>query len=390
MESMINWLWLTNIPGIKSTDITALTEHFDTIDDIFAAKDFSGVPGLKPMLKANLKNKSLKTVEHVLNRMQAIGGEILTFDDPRFPDLLRKIDNPPYVLYVGGEIMKWDRLLTIAVVGTRQCTDYGIAAAKHICPGLAESGVTVVSGMARGIDTVSAISAMNAGSKTIAVLGCGLDIVYPPENADVMERIKEHGAVITEYPPGTEPRGVNFPYRNRIISGISRGVLVVEAPSNSGALITAKCALEQGKDIFAVPGSIFKANSAGTNALLCNMAKPATCAGDILAEYSYELKHMQLEKPEKSLIKKIFNKPADNKPKPVNNEIKISLAEKKYAALSEDEKKIMMLLNEGNMHIDDIKRESGIDVSELMSILSMLEFSGFIQKIPGNNYKINI
>ena len=390
MERMLHWLWLTNIPGIKNTDITALTEHFDTADDIFAAKDFSGVPGLKPIIRSGLKNKSLKTVESILNRTQQIGAEILTFDDPRFPDLLRQIDNPPYVLYVSGEMMKWDRLLTISVVGTRSCSDYGIAATKHICPGLAESGVTIVSGMARGIDTVAAISAMDAGAKTIAVLGCGLDIVYPPENADVMQRIKEHGAVISEYPPGTEPKRSNFPQRNRIISGLSRGVLVVEAPEGSGALITAKYALEQGKDVFAVPGSIFKANSAGTNALLCNMAKPATCSGDILAEYSYEITHMQLEKPKKSLIGKIFGKQQASPQSAVNNEIKISLADKKYAALSEDERAVMMLLNEGNMHIDDIKRRSGVDVSELMSVLSMLEFSGFIQKIPGNCYKINI
>ncbi len=390
MERMLHWLWLTNIPGIKNTDINAIMEHFDTVDDVFAANDFSGIPGLKPIIKTELKNKSLKTVESILNRTQQIGAEILTFDNPRFPDLLRQIDNPPYVLYVSGEIMKWDRLLTIGVVGTRSCTDYGIAATKHICPGLAENGVTIVSGLARGIDTVAAISALNAGAKTIAVLGCGLDIAYPPENADIMKDIKEHGAIISEYPPGTEPKRGNFPQRNRIISGLSRGVLVAEAPKGSGALITAKYALEQGKDVFAVPGSIFKENSAGTNALLCNMAKPATCSGDILAEYSYEITHMKLEKPEKTAVGKIFGKTHEEPCGDVNNEIKISLTDKKYAALSENEKAVMMLLNEGNMHIDDIKRRSGVDVSELMSVLSMLEFGGFIQKIPGNCYKINI
>lgn len=388
METMLHWIWLTCIPKITSADITALMEHFDTADDVYAAKDYSGIPGLKPSVKSGLKNKSLKNVENILNRMQAIGGEVLTFDDPRFPDLLRQIENPPYTLYVCGNIMKWDRLLTIGVVGTRDCTDYGIAAARHICTGLAESGVTVVSGMARGIDTVAAVSAMNSGGKTIAVLGCGPDIAYPPENADVMERIREHGVLISEYPPGTRPIGHNFPQRNRIISGISRGVLVVEAPVKSGALITARLALEQGRDVYAVPGSIFHAGSEGTNSLIGNMARPVMSAKDILDDYPYQIKHISAEKPDSRL--KMFAKHTVKRTVPVDNEIKISPDDKKYAGLSEEEREIVSLLIEGNMHIDDIKRRSGFETSKLLQIMSMLEFSGHVRKIPGNNYKLNI
>lgn len=390
METMLHWIWLTCIPKITSADITALLEHFDTVDDIYAEKEFAGIPGIKPSIKSSLKDKSLKAVQNILNKTQALGGEVLTFDDIRFPDQLRQIENPPYVLYVCGEIMKWDRLLTIGVVGTRECTDYGIAATRHICPELAENGVTIVSGMARGIDTAAAVTAMNSGGKTIAVLGCGLDVAYPAENADIMERIKRQGAVITEFPPGTEPKRQNFPQRNRIISGLSRGVLVVEAPAKSGSLITARLALEQGRDVFAVPGSIFHANSAGTNELIGSMARPVTCAKDILDDYSYHLSRMHRDKTNRGIVGKIFAKNSIKTVKPIDNEIKISLDDKKYAALSDDERAVITLLIDGNMHIDDIKRKCGFETSKLLQIMSMLEFSGHVRKIPGNNYKLNI
>ncbi len=387
MDNKLYWLWLTTIPGISNGDITALLERKETIEDIYECKDFSEFKAIKPMVRMHLKNKSLKQAEKIAGCIDGMGAHILTFTDNDYPSSLRTIDNPPYVLYVLGEIMKWDRLLTIGVVGTRKCTDYGIEATRKICRGLCENGVTVVSGMADGIDATAAKTVLHTGGKTIAVLGCGIDIAYPAFHKELMQDIAKHGAVISEYPPGTPPYSKNFPLRNRIISGLSRGVLVVEAPKRSGALITSSRALEQGKDIFAVPGSIFKETCEGTNDLLAQYAKAVSSAEGILEDYVYEIEKLRIARLENTVYTTDF----DNPPKQIiSNEILVTIEDKRYQGLSENEKKIIELLIESNLHIDDIKRKSGFDISQLNPILSMLEFGGHIQKLPGNNYKINL
>jgi len=381
------WLWLTSLVGITSNDITALLEQFESIEKIYQAKNYDDTVGIKPLVKARLKDKGLKTANAIINRTNEIGAKILTFDSIDYPDSLRVIDNPPYVLYLRGEVLNWDRLLSIGVVGTRTCTDYGISATKKICTVLAENGITIISGMARGIDATAAKAALLAGNKTVAVLGCGIDIVYPAENRELMFEIIKNGAVISEYPPGTEPKRTNFPQRNRIISGLSRGVLVVEAPKKSGALITANSAIDQGKDLFAVPGSIFKDTCAGTNQLISTCAKAVSSAEDILCEYVYEISRLAPIKHKNKVFSTFLR---DDKPEKVNNEIKISLEDTKYQSLSDEEKSIVELLLNENLNIDDIKRQSGLDISKLTTTLSMLEFGGYIKKLPGNNYKLNI
>lgn len=384
-EHILHWLWLVSAHGISNPDITALLEQFDDIEEIYNQKDYSQATGVKPSTRRVLKDKNLRKAESIFKDCERCETEILTFDDVRYPDALRTIPSPPYVLYIRGEIMNWDRLLTVGIVGTRDCTDYGIVATQSIAASLAEKGVTVVSGMAGGIDSVAAKAALKAGNKTIAVLGCGTDVVYPSGNRDLMEAIIKNGAVISEYPPGSPPAKAHFPWRNRIISGLSRGVLVTEAPLKSGALITANYALEQGRDIFAVPGSINKVTCRGTNALLKSCAKAVVDANDILEEYVYEINRLKIEKP--TGIKAVFS---GKKKESVNNEIKISVDEKRFAGLSDDEKVIITMLMEKNMHIDDLTRGCGFDASKLTPMLSMLEFGGYIQKIPGNNYKLNI
>lgn len=381
-QNTLYWLWLTNSRGVSHTEITSLLEQFDTVEEIYKKKDFSLASNIKPSTRKALADKSLKSAEAILEVCNKKGITILTYDDINFPDILRGIYDPPYVLYLRGEIMKWDRILGIGVVGTRACGRYGVEATRRIALDLAENGVTVITGMARGIDTVATRAALDAGGKTVAVLGCGADIVYPPENKGLMEEIIASGAVISEYPPGTKPLRHNFPWRNRIISGLSRGVVVTEAPEKSGALITAGIALGQGRDVFAVPGSIFDKNCAGTNQLLASGAKAVSTAKGILEEYVFEIE--RLEKPKG--IKRFF---APKKEK-VNNEIKLSVEDKRFSGLSEEERKIVELLIEKNQHIDDIARKSGIDASKLAGTLSMLEFGGYIQKIPGNNYKLSI
>lgn len=383
-QNTLYWLWLTNCRSVSCADITSLLEQFDSVEEIYKETDFLAVTDIKPSARKAIADKSLKRAEAIFDTCSKKEITILTYDDINYPDILRGISDPPYVLYLRGEIMNWDRILGIGVVGTRTCGRYGLEATRHISLELAENGVTVITGMARGIDTAAARAALDAGGKTIAVLGCGVDVVYPSENKGIMEEIIANGAVISEFPPGSGPLSRHFPWRNRIISGLSRGVLVTEAPEKSGALITAGTALEQGKDIFAVPGSIFDKNCAGTNKLLASGAKAISSAKGILEEYVFEIERLNLEKPKG--IKR-FLVPKNEK---VNNEIKLSIDDKRFSGLSEDEKRIVGLLIEGNQHIDDIARKSGIEASRLTGTLSMLEFGGYIQKIPGNNYKLSI
>ncbi len=382
-NGVLYWIWLVQKCGIFNNDINGLLEQFDSVEEIYKEKDFQNVTNVKPSTLRQLKDKNLKEAENILKATHNMGAEVIVYDDIRYPDMLRSIPNPPYVLYMKGEIMNWDRILGIGIVGTRTCTEYGIKATKMIAEDLAACGVTIISGMARGIDSVAQETALSVSNKTIAVLGCGLDVVYPSENKKLMDKIAENGTIISEYPPKTGPDRHNFPWRNRIISGLSRGILVAEAPKKSGALITADYALEQGRDIFAVPGSIFKPESEGANRLLASGAKAVISAKDILDEYVFEIERLQLKKP--SMIEKIFKGG-----KKVNNEIKISLDDKRFSGLTDEDKQIISLLIEDNMHIDDIARRTGIDAGSLSIKLSMLEFSGHIQKIPGNNYKLNV
>ena len=387
MEKELYWLWLTTLSGITSFDITALMENFESCEDIYKQESFDEITGIKPSVRSRLKDKSLKKAQAIYDKVKSIGGRVITFESKDYPDALRLTENPPYVLYLRGELPKWDRLLMIGVVGTRYPSPYGVSVTKKICSELAENGVTIVSGMARGIDSVAARTALESGGKTIAVLGCGIDSAYPSENRQLMCDIMENGAVISEYPPGSGPLRHHFPERNRIISGLSKGILVTEAPKKSGALITANYAIENGRDLFAVPGSVFEANSVGANALLASCAKAVSSAKGILDEYVYEVEHLNLEKPKGKMFSTILGA---NRKEKVNNEIKISIDDKKYQGLSEEEKAVIALLLDDNMHIDDIKRHSGVEITKLMSALSMLEFAGHIKKLPGNNYKLNI
>lgn len=232
-------------------------------------------------------------IERMITEWEKKGIRLCIRGDEEYPALLSEIFDPPSLLYYRGTIPKSE--LTVGIVGARRSTTYGRQAARKIASELAASGVVVVSGAARGIDTSSHLGALENG-KTIAVLGCGVDVAYPPENAKLLADIEQNGAVISEYPPGTQPRQGFFPARNRIISGISAGLLVVEAAEKSGALITATCAMEEGRDVFAVPGSIFSDVSIGTNRLIQDGVKPITCGQDILDEYQMSLPKQEVKK----------------------------------------------------------------------------------------------
>ena len=375
MGKTVYWVWLTNLSGIFSNKINALLEHFEDVEEIYKATDYREVEGITRTDSFVLNNKDLTKAKQIIDKIEKMGGKILTYDDIDFPDPVRRIESPAYVLYVKGEIMQWDRLLSIAVVGARECEKYGAKATRDIAYHLAKRGITIVAGMARGIDSIAATAALDAGNKTIAVLGSGLDVVYPPENGELMQRIINNGTVITEYPPGSPPLKTHFPERNRIISALSKGVLVTDAESKSGSLITASYAQTQGKDLFAVPGSIYESHCKGTNRLIAEGARIVTCALDIMKEYPKDMERLV---------------PPEDYVESVNNIRRISPDDERYAQLSADEKKIITVLIEKNMNIEGIRNETGIDINTLNSMLPMLEMFGFIRKLPGDNYKLEV
>ena len=287
-DRRVYWVWLSMALGEGNPlaeDIRAVFHHPETFYRM-GSRRYERIV-LRERERARLESVTLDQAKQVIDRAEKLGMSILTPDMPQFPVRLLNIYTTPLVLYVKGELGAIDQEAAIALVGTRDMTDYGRRVAFTLGYELAREGAVVVAGMARGIDTQAHLGCLKANGKTVAVLGSGLDVPYPPENARLQQVIETGGAVVSEYPPGSPPLRVHFPVRNRIISGLSLGVVVAEADRKSGSLITANCALDQGKDVFAVPGSIFSAYSQGILQLLRQGALPAANAQDILSQYAY-------------------------------------------------------------------------------------------------------
>ena len=290
--SEIKWIWLSDRCGIGSADILTLIFRMKDIDTIYGA-DFDAYTalGIDERTAERLCDKNLDGAYSIMSWCQKNNVGVLAFDNKDFPTSLRALKNPPVVLYYIGKLPNLNRELCISVVGTRKMSEYGMKAAYKIAYEMAAAGAVTISGMALGIDGVAACASVAAGGRTVAVLGSGIDVIYPKEHTRLYETIAERGAVITEYPPSTSPFGYNFPMRNRIISGLGAGTLVVDAPEGSGALITAKNAIIQGKDIYAVPGNIDGENTLGTNALIRDGATAVLCGRDIIKNYSFLYRH---------------------------------------------------------------------------------------------------
>ncbi len=288
MSSTLKWIWLAEKCGAGSTELLKLIEKFDGIDDIFAA-DYDAYleSGVSERLCEDLCDKSTDKMVKILGYCQTAHVGVLTYDSERYPVSLRSLKDPPAVLYYVGELPDLNKNLCISVVGTRTISEYGMRAAYKIAYEVASSGAVVVSGMALGIDGIASCAAIASGGITVAVMGCGIDIVYPRSHQKLWENIKRSGAIITEFAPATEPRGMNFPIRNRIISGLSQGTVVVDADLDSGAMITAKTAILQGRDVYAVPANIGSDNSSGTNSLIRDGAQAVLCGNDIIRNYAY-------------------------------------------------------------------------------------------------------
>ncbi len=286
MTDKLPWLGLRSIPGVGIVLGQRLLQRFGGPAAVFKAsfQDLVAVKGITPaMAQAIVGFRDWDKLEERLARLTAQGAEMVTQDDPRFPAGLKQIPYPPPLLYIKGTLAPADNL-AVAIVGTRGASYYGLKAARRLAGALAVRGVTVVSGLARGIDTAAHQGALEMSGRTLAVLGCGLDVVYPPENLKLYQEIPEHGALVSEFPLGTPPEARNFPIRNRIISGLALGVVVIEAGVKSGTAITVRYALDQGREVFAVPGPIDSPTSTGPHRLIQEGAKLVQDVDDILAE----------------------------------------------------------------------------------------------------------
>ena len=285
-----HWIWLTQCPGIGTRGVAALLRLFGTAERIYAMgeRDYRDTEGFENRWLESLLDKATGEAQKVLVRCDDLGIRVLTYADPQYPERLRNIPDPPAVLYYKGNFPDFDREAAIAVVGSRRCSAYGLMYAKRFGRQIAACGGLVVSGGARGIDTMATFGALDAGTPVVTVLGCGLDISYPRENRELFGDVARRGCLISEYPPGTPPNGRHFPVRNRILSGLCLGVLVVEAPEGSGALITANQALEQGRDVFAIPGNIGVKHCEGSNRLLREGAILVESGWDVLRDYARE------------------------------------------------------------------------------------------------------
>ncbi len=394
MTDLKYWLWLTLTLHQQSRKVTALLEKFDTPLDIYSAKeaDFRGIENLTSRDIKALCNKSLKYTQKVMDDCRKNAIRIMTFDSPYYPKKLANIFDPPYVLYVkSAERIDLNNELTIAMIGTREMTKYGRVAAIGLANDLASAGVTIVSGMARGIDGASLSGALRAGGKTIAVLGCGADIAYPPEHDEMMEQIAQTGMVITEYPPGSPPLPQHFPVRNRIISGLCSGTVVVESPASGGSLITASLALEQGRDVFAVPGNINSPYSDGANELIRNGAHLISSALDIISEYRDEYINIFKKAVNTEHERAVFDFREDSSEQTTVSEPEPArpvLSNEMFCSLPDNEKQIVDALGVVPMHADILLDKTKLSAQELNAALTMLEMKGIVRQHAGRHFAL--
>jgi DNA processing protein len=359
MSDVKYWVGFNIVPGIGPARLNRLLEHFGDTQTAWNA------PPLE-LARAGLDRKSLGNLQRLrtkldldaeLGRIEDAGARVLTLHDDGYPRWLSHVDLPPPVLYVKGTYQSEDEW-AVAVVGTRGAKSYGREVTRYLVGGLARNGLTIISGMARGIDSEAHRTALKSGGRTIAVLGCGIDVVYPPENAGLAQEIAANGAVITEYPLGTKPDRRNFPPRNRIISGLALGTLITQAGEGSGALITAYFALEQGREVFAVPGSVLDRGCSGTNKLIQQgEAKLVTKVEDILEELNLTMVSEQAE-------------------------VRAVVPENQTEAL------LLRHLCEEPVHVDELQRASGLPIGQVSGTLALMELKGLVRQTGGMSYAL--
>jgi DNA processing protein len=351
-----HWVGFNLVKGIGAVRFQALLDKFGDAKTAWEAPaEQLREAGLGHKVIENLvRIRSQVDLDQVWEKIQERGIQTITLEDPEYPRRLKEIDQPPPVIYMKGALSSQDEW-TVAIVGTRNVTNYGRQVTEELAGSLASNGVTVVSGMARGIDAVAHQAALNAGGRTIAILGSGVDRIYPPEHRRLAERIQEHGALLSDYAPGTPPEASNFPPRNRIISGLSMAVVVVEAGVTSGALITASFAVDQGREVFAVPGSIKAPQSQGTNRLIQQGARPMLDVQEVLE--SLNLTRVIEHRAARVIL------PADA-----------------------TEANLYEILGHEPVHVDDIRAQAGLPIDQVSATLALMELKGMVRHVGGMHY----
>jgi DNA processing protein len=349
------WVGFQHVRRIGPVRLKRLVDRFGSIGDAWAARqsDLRSVLD-EASVESIVKVRAALDIDQEMDRIARLGIEVLTLGDEGYPQLLREVPNPPSVLYVKGELLEAD-IKAVSMVGTRRCTAYGRQIAASMAEDLARAGVTIVSGLALGIDGQAHRGALAGGGRTIAVLGSGVDQIYPSSHRDLARQIIENGAVISDYPPGTKPDARNFPPRNRIIAGLSRGVVVVEAPVRSGALITVDFAADYGRDVFCVPGNVMSDCSAGNHAVIRDGARLVTSAADVLDDLG-----MAVPEPGKA-VQQSF-------------------------PMSDEERHLINHILWEPQHIDELAAAAGLTPSQSGALLTLLELKGAVRDIGGQHY----
>jgi DNA processing protein len=388
MSALKYWVWLTTLPGLSRRSRLLLLEHFSSPEEIYYAgrDELLLCEGMTPDQAAAVEDKSLEGAERILAECARQELFVLTLQDAAYPTRLRNIYDPPVLLYGRGKMPLFDEEAAIAVVGTRTCTPYGVKAAEMLGYEMARQGALIVSGLAKGIDAAAHRGALRAGGFAAAVLGCGVDVVYPASSRRLYEDLAATGVLLSEYPPGTEPARHHFPARNRIISGLSLATVVVEAPEKSGALITAATALEQGRDVFAVPGPIDAPASRGCNALIRDGAGLVSESWDILGDYRrcfpHKLRNRAAALPDLPPASRSGDEPV-TPAEPVEGQKALPLLDlaRNREGLTDDQIRVMRVLaTDTPLLTDEAAERTELPVRRVLSALTVLEIDGFVRQ----------
>ena len=420
MSSLKYWIWLSTCSGVGVATGNALLKHFKTPENVYNADeaDLHSAEGIRLGDISALLNKDLSHTDKILADCRQHGFNVITLQDAEYPERLRNVFNPPVLLYIRGTLPKIDEEAIVAIVGTRNCTPYGISKAGDIGYELARRGIIIVSGLAKGVDAAAMQGALRGGGKVIGVIGSGLDIIYPRVNKRLFDDTASSGAIISEYPPGTPPVPGHFPARNRIVSGLSLGVAVIEAPKRSGALITAAQALEQGRDVFSMPGNVDAKSCEGSNKLLREGAIPLLTFDDIINEYA-ELFPDKIKTGDETLLDRI----ADDNGQAGHMEVTIASEEvpdsyennhgnisnisasgekiidnispteyidlnKIFEKLAGNEQLVARAIGSGILNADEIIAKTGLPAHQVMTSLTMLELKGVTVRNGGQYFSI--
>ena len=392
------WLWLSLKRKLKAINCQKLMGDHKDPKGIYELSEgeIRKIPFLNEREIAQLCDKSLDEAKKVYETCKESGIRIVPLDHRYYPERLKNIFLPPLILYEKGMLIDFDDEAAISIVGTRHPSAYGAIATGRLAFDLSCAGMLVVSGMAEGIDTAANSGALKAGARTVAVLGCGVDICYPQKNRKLYENIIKCGTVVSEYPPGEKPLPQNFPARNRIISGLSLGVVIVEAPMSpkrSGSLITADFAAEQGRDVFAVPGNIDSVLSGGSNDLIKQGVKLVSCADDVISEYEERYAH-KIAKNRINVQSMIFDgidQISENKKGSAASDGGIAKvkAAPVIAGLNENEAAVVKALLDEALNVDSAVEKTGLPVAEILTVMTVLEIKKLIKQLPGGKYAIN-